>query len=87
MVRPAYRSRSLRRVHVRIPSGVSVVHYERRKNDVPHCAICGRPLQGFPKLVKGDHSGHRPPGRPYAGNICHACLRRLLKAAIRSGSS
>ena len=87
MVRPAYRSRSLRRVHVRIPSGVSVVHYERRKNNPPRCAVCGRVLQGFPKLRKGDHSGHRPPGRPYGGYLCHDCLRRLLKAAIRSSST
>lgn len=86
MVRPAYRSRSLRRVKVRVPGGETKVHYEKRKTDVPHCAICGSPLQGMPKIKKGSHESIRAPSRPYGGNICHRCLKEALKKAIRSTS-
>ncbi|RLE54645.1 MAG: 50S ribosomal protein L34e [Thermoprotei archaeon] len=87
MVRPAYRSRSLRRVKVRVPSGEVRVHYEKRRANVPHCAICGAPLQGMPRVRKGSHESIRPPTRPYGGNVCHRCLRLALKRAVRASSS
>lgn len=83
MVRPAYRSRSLRRVKVRTPGGDTVVHFEKRKTNYHHCALCGAVLQGMPRLRKGSHESIRPPTRPYGGNVCHRCLREALKRAVR----
>jgi len=84
MPRPAYRSRSLRRVYVRTPGGRLVVHYEDRKVNPPRCAICGSILQGFPKMTRRKaRRGHKPPGRPYGGCICPRCLSRALKETIR----
>ncbi len=86
MVRPAYRSRSRRRVYKRTPGGRTVIHYEKRKPKAARCAICGRPLGGVPrgrpveirKLAKTE----RRPERPYGGYICPDCLRKLYKYAI-----
>ena len=86
MVRPALRSRSLRRRQLRTPGGRTVTHYEKRKPGPARCAVCGRPLAGVPrlrssKLRKLPKTAKRPE-RPYGGYLCHRCLTRLLKASI-----
>ncbi|RLF00366.1 MAG: 50S ribosomal protein L34e [Thermoprotei archaeon] len=84
MPRPALRSRSLRRVKIRTPGGLSVVHYERRKHSLPKCALCKRPLRGIGKLLpREERKGVRMPTRPYGGYLCHKCLENALKRAIR----
>ena len=87
MVRPAYRSRSLRRIKVRTPGGELKVHYEKRFRNPPRCAICGRVLSGVnEKRVKTDHEPVRSVSRPYGGYVCHECLRLGLKLAVRLSS-
>lgn len=84
MPRPAYRSRTIKRVHVRTPGGRLVVHYRRKKLAQPKCAVCGRTLSGFQKMtLREARKGHRPPGRPYGGCLCHECLIKALKKAVR----
>lgn len=87
MVRPAYRSRSLRRVCKRTPGGKTVIHFEKRKPNPAHCALCGRVLHGVPRLrpveLRKLPKRARRPERPYGGYLCPACLARLLKEAAR----
>ncbi len=87
MPRPRYRSRSLRRMYVRIPGGDVKIHYEKRKPNVAKCAICGKPLNGVPRLRPAElrklPKSLRRPERMYGGVICASCLRSLLKEAIR----
>ena len=84
MPRPSYRSRTKKRIYVRTPGGRVVIHYEKGKINPPRCAICGRILNGFPRMTRREsRKGHRPPGRPYAGCICHKCLTEALKNAVR----
>ncbi|MDT7860806.1 MAG: 50S ribosomal protein L34e [Saccharolobus sp.] len=85
MPRPALRSRSLRRVSVRLPSGKSVIHYERKNNGEAKCAICKKPLNGVKtnKLYKYSKTEKRPE-RPFGGYLCHKCLTQLIKIAVRS---
>jgi large subunit ribosomal protein L34e len=87
-MKPMYRSRSWRRKYVRTPGGRVVVHFERRKPKIAHCAICGRPLHGVPRLRPVDlrklPRTMRRPERPYGGYICPSCLARLLKASIHA---
>ncbi len=90
MVRPALRSRSLRRVRTRTPGSRTIVRYEKRKPNMARCAICGRILNGVPrlrstKLRKFPRTARRPE-RPYGGYLCPQCLARLLKNAARSMS-
>ncbi len=88
MVRPALRSRSLRRVYRRTPGGRTVVHYERRKPNPARCARCGKPLNGVPRLrpsqLRKLPKTLRRPERPYGGVLCPKCLSELLKEAIRA---
>ncbi len=84
MPRPSLRSRTTKRKLVRTPGGRLVIHIIPKKHDVPKCAVCKRPLNGFPKMTaKEERRGHRPPGRPYGGYICPRCLKEGLKAAVR----
>lgn len=87
MPRPALRSRSYKRIKVRVPSGETRVHYERRKSFVPRCARCGAILGGVPRKP----SEHRRlpktmkrPERPFGGVLCHRCLEEIIKSHVRS---
>ena len=84
MPRPALRSRTVKRKIVRTPGGRHVVHVLPKKHDVPKCAVCGSPLNGFPKMtIKEERKGHRPPSRIFGGYLCSRCLRMGLKEAVR----
>ena len=87
MPRPMYRSRSLRRVYVRLPGGETTIHYERRKPRQAVCAICGKPLNGVPRVRSSEMKKlpltKKRPERPYGGVLCHNCLESLIKRTIR----
>lgn len=68
---------------VRTPGGRLAVHRIDKKHEYPKCAICKRPLHGFPKMTaREERKGHRSPSRIYGGYLCSSCLREALKAAI-----
>ncbi len=64
-----------------------MIHYEKRKPGPARCAICGRPLNGVPRLrpveLRKLPKVQRRPERPYGGVICPSCLTRLLKREAR----
>ncbi len=88
MPRPGLRTYSRRRVYRRTPGGRTVVHYEPRKPSVAKCALCGRPLNGVPRLrssrLRRLAKTEKRPERPYGGYICHRCLAKAFKASIRT---
>ncbi len=87
MVRPAYRSRSLRRVYRRTPGGRTVLRFEKRRPGPARCARCGRILHGVPRLrpveLRKLPKRARRPERPYGGYLCPSCLSKLIKEAVR----
>ena len=85
MPRPSLRSRTTKRKLVRTPGGRLSLHVIPKKHDVPKCAVCKKPLRGFPKTTaREERRGHRPPGRPFGGYMCHECLSKMLKEAVRA---
>ncbi len=86
MVRPALRSRGVRRVYRRTPGGRTVIHYDRLRKAKARCAICGRELGGVPidamELRKLPKSLKRPE-RMFGGVLCPSCLSLALKMAVR----
>jgi len=76
MPRPARRSRKLRRIVRKIPSGKVKIHYKRRISKKLKCAVCKKNLQGSTK------NGKRPT-RKFGGNICHRCCQQILKLTER----
>ena len=83
-----YRSRTFRRVFTKTPGGKVVLHYARRKNAKPQCAECDVFLfgvaRGTKNLVKKVPRSARRPSRPFGGNLCSACMRKVIVAKARA---
>ncbi len=83
MPRPALRSRSLRRIRRKIPSGRHVIHYSKKETGKPVCSSCKKPLHGVPRgrqtKIKKLPKSKKRPARPYGGNLCSSCLRTKIK--------
>ncbi|MFX0096556.1 MAG: 50S ribosomal protein L34e [Candidatus Hodarchaeota archaeon] len=86
MPKPYQRSRSLKRKKTPLPSGRDVIHYHKSKLAAFKCAVCKRPLLGLPRLSRTRHSkipkSKKRTSRKYGGNLCHQCLKTLLKAQV-----
>ena len=85
MVRGNQRSRTLRRIYVKTPKRTSLVH-AKRKPSKAHCASCKKVLPGVAserpyKMSKLSKTQKRPE-RPYAGQLCSACMRKTIKSKI-----
>lgn len=74
-------------MHVRTPGGRTVIHYEKRRPGPARCAICGRTLNGVPRLrpveLRKLPKTAKRPERPFGGTLCPSCLEKLLKKSIR----
>jgi large subunit ribosomal protein L34e len=89
MPAPSRRSRSLRKVHRKVPGGRTVVHYKKKKPGKAKCGRCGAALKGVPrerpyKMRKLCKTKKRPE-RPYGGVLCSKCMRELFKEKAREG--
>lgn len=83
MPRPALRSKTTKRKLVRTPGGRLALHVIAKKHDYPKCAVCKRPLHGFPRATsREERRGHRPPSRIFGGYLCASCLKQGLKEAV-----
>ena len=86
MPRKSQRSRTFRRIHVKVPSGTKLV-YAKRKPKKPHCANCGAILKGVatarPYLLAKMSKTEKRPERPYAGMLCSRCMRIKIKDSIQ----
>ena len=88
MVRRALRSRSLRKISVKIPGG-RVVRVYKRKNPAPaQCGKCGKALKGVPRLrpskMQNLAKTKKRPQRPYGGVLCSVCSRLVHKQKAKS---
>ncbi len=87
MPRPSQRTHSRRKVYRRTPGGRTVIHYEKRKPNPARCALCGRPLNGVPRLrpveLRQLPKTKKRPERMFGGVLCASCLEKLLKKSIR----
>ena len=82
-----FRSRSYKRVNTKTPGGVNVLRYKKKKPSKHVCAECGAVLHGVPrgrpfevnKLAKSK----KRPNRPFGGNLCPECTRKIFKNGAR----
>jgi large subunit ribosomal protein L34e len=84
MPRRALRSRSLRKMKVKLPGGAWITHYFRKNPSRPVCSGCGGELHGTAagrpfRMIRMPKSRKRPE-RPYGGNLCSSCMRKRIKA-------
>jgi len=86
MVRPRLRTRSFKRKKVRTPGNRAVVHYRRKKTSIAKCAICKKSLHGIPRGSRTEirklAKTKRRPERPYGGNLCSSCMRKLFRKNV-----
>jgi large subunit ribosomal protein L34e len=81
--KPMHRSRSFRRLDRVTPKGRHVIHYERRKPRMPHCAICGAELQGISRARNPKGKSRRTTARIFGGVLCSGCTGEVIKLASR----
>jgi len=83
-----YKSRTMRRVFVKVPGNTTKMHYRRRKPSKAICATCKKPLAGVPRelslKMKNLPKSSKRPERPYGGVLCSACTRTALKNKVRA---
>ena len=88
MTEPYKRSRSLRRLQVKVSGGRTIVQYKKKKPRKAKCGSCGIILKGVPrerplKMSKLPKTKKRPE-RPYGGNLCSKCTRLFIINKSRS---
>jgi len=87
MPRGMFKSRTFRRIKVKVPGNTVKLHYRRRKPSKAHCASCGKVLSGVPRelplKMKNMAKTKKRPERPYGGVLCSACSRQLIKQKVR----
>ena len=80
------KSRTMRRVAVKLPGNRSVIHYRKRKPSRAICGECGAKLNGVPrerpyKMMNMPKSKKRPE-RPFGGVLCTKCMRKKILGSI-----
>ncbi|MFQ6135794.1 MAG: 50S ribosomal protein L34e [Candidatus Hydrothermarchaeales archaeon] len=87
MVTPGKRSGSQKKSFKVTPGGKTVTHYKRKRPSPVRCAICKKPLSAVPKKTKEElkklPKSKKRPNRPYGGNLCPSCMRKVIKARAR----
>ncbi len=82
MTFPKNRSTSMRKVHVRVPTG-KTVHYRRRKKGECHsCGITGVRLQAVSSRQSVNKS-QKTPNRKFGGALSSAAASRIIVLATR----
>ncbi len=86
MARGMFRSRSLKRIKVRVPGGESRIHYKERAPSKAKCAGCKAELKGTPNkrvpLMKKLSKTEKRPERPFGGYYCSKCMREHLRKKL-----
>jgi large subunit ribosomal protein L34e len=82
MPKPMHRSSSFRRLDRVTPSKRHVIHYERKKGSLPHCAICDVELNGITSQ-RGKAKSRKSNSRLFGGVLCAGCAGNVIKLASR----
>lgn len=81
MPKPMHRSNSFRRLDRVTPKNRHVVHYRRKSNSLPHCAICRSELNGIQKTTRSKSTATN--SRRFGGVLCSSCASNVIKLASR----
>jgi large subunit ribosomal protein L34e len=86
MVQRMLRTRSVKKRRVRTPGNRLVTHYKMEKPKVAKCNFCKKPLHGVPRVnpsrMRKLPKSSRRPERPYGGNLCSECTRKLFRKVV-----
>jgi large subunit ribosomal protein L34e len=86
MVSGRHKSRTMRRVHVKVPGGATKLHYKLRKPKPAKCSMCGDVLKGVarerPVKMRNLAKTKKRPERPYGGILCSKCMRKKIVDSV-----
>ncbi|PIO00462.1 50S ribosomal protein L34e [archaeon CG10_big_fil_rev_8_21_14_0_10_43_11] len=86
-MRRAQRSRSLKRVKKRVPSGESRLSFKKELPGKIVCAECGSELHGIarekPIRFSNLNKSARTVSRKYGGMLCSSCSRESIRKEAR----
>ncbi len=77
--KPMHRSNSFRKLKRKV-GGKTVLHYKRKANSKPHCAICDQELNGISE--KGAKT-RKTNARIFGGVLCAKCTQDVIKFGNR----
>ncbi|MBN1503181.1 50S ribosomal protein L34e [Candidatus Woesearchaeota archaeon] len=81
------KSRSMRKVQIRLPSSKTVERRIKRKPKQAKCRNCHRPLPGIPRerpyKMRNLAKTKKRPERMFGGVLCSKCLREEIKNRVR----
>ncbi|MGI0100705.1 MAG: 50S ribosomal protein L34e [Candidatus Micrarchaeaceae archaeon] len=83
MPKPMHRSRSFKRSDRITEKKRHVVHFNRAKNSLPHCAICRMELNGISIDSKSGGRSRRTNNRLFGGVLCANCTADVIKLGSR----
>ena len=87
MVAGNKKSRTTKRMNVRVPSGKSVVKYKAEKPAIAKCQLTGQKLNGVPRASKKElqhmSKSQKRPSRPFGGALSPAAMKRVLISRVR----
>lgn len=82
MPKPMHRSNSFRKSNKITMTGRKVLHFTRKANQNPHCAICKTELHGISLSPSGGKS-RRTNSRLFGGVLCANCTAEIVKLGSR----
>ncbi|MEM2102829.1 MAG: 50S ribosomal protein L34e [Candidatus Bathyarchaeia archaeon] len=89
-MRRALRTTTKKRAQVRLPGKRSAIHFKKERVKGAHCLRCGQLLSGIPRLSPSKMSRlaltEKKTERPFSEQLCHNCLRTLIKQAVRTST-
>jgi large subunit ribosomal protein L34e len=87
MVSGKHKSRSMRKIFVKVPGNSVKVHYRKKKPGKAICAVYGTELPGVPRerptKMKNLPKTCKRPQRPYGGVLSSKAMRDKMKAKTR----
>ncbi|MDD5649974.1 MAG: 50S ribosomal protein L34e [Candidatus Nanoarchaeia archaeon] len=82
------KSRTFRRVFVKLAGSRVKIHYRKKKPAKAKCSSCGKVLSGVlnerPYKMSTTQKTKKRPSRPYGGVLCSSCTKSYLKKKLRS---
>jgi large subunit ribosomal protein L34e len=78
-----YRSRSIRKLARVTPKKRNVLHFKKKAPKRPHCAICGKELNGINISKNSKGKSLRSNARIFGGVLCANCTADIIKLASR----
>ena len=88
MAEAKIKSRTFRRIKVKLPGNRVTVHYRKRKPRQAICAGCGAVLHGVPRerpyKMRNMPKTKKRPERPFGGILCSICMRKRIKESIKN---